>query len=114
ARRHPPLNRGGRQATDTLQSPVEPSRDLARFIHTRPLHTRAIRIPPIDFTMDSGKDRQKKDEGEKEFKVQPVKESVDPKFAPHHSHPGPAMAKEMPQHEGSKEDRQARKEALNK
>ncbi|GJN67329.1 hypothetical protein VFPFJ_00498 [Purpureocillium lilacinum] len=61
------------------------------------------------------KDQQKKNEGEKEFKVQPIKESgVDPKFAPFNAHPGPARTQELPQQEGTREDREARKAALNK
>lgn len=51
---------------------------------------------------------------EKQFTTQPIEHGFDPKMAPHQAHPGPALAKEMPQHEGSKEERQARKEELNK
>lgn len=51
---------------------------------------------------------------EKQFTTQPIEHGVDPKMAPHQAHPGPAVAKEMPGHEGSKEERQARKEELNK
>ncbi|PTB70560.1 hypothetical protein BBK36DRAFT_1108566 [Trichoderma citrinoviride] len=64
--------------------------------------------------MDSGKNQQK-NEGEKQFSIQPINESnVDPKFAAHQAHPGPAVAKEMPPQQGTKEERQARKEELNK
>ncbi|TFB03396.1 hypothetical protein CCMA1212_004673 [Trichoderma ghanense] len=53
--------------------------------------------------------------GEKQFSIQPINESgVDPKFAAHQAHPGPAVAKEMPPQQGTKEERQARKEELNK
>ncbi|KAL7818773.1 hypothetical protein V8C44DRAFT_319045 [Trichoderma aethiopicum] len=66
------------------------------------------------YTMDSGNNQQKK-EGEKQFSIQPINESnVDPKFAAHQAHPGPAVAKEMPPQQGTKEERQARKEELNK
>ncbi|TWU77021.1 hypothetical protein ED733_007653 [Metarhizium rileyi] len=51
---------------------------------------------------------------EKKFTTQPIQHGVDPQMAPHQAHPGPAMAKEMPSEEGSKADRQARKEELNK
>ncbi|KAG6021586.1 hypothetical protein E4U19_001128 [Claviceps sp. Clav32 group G5] len=65
--------------------------------------------------MDS-KDQNKKDGNEKQFSILPIKESdkVDPKFAPHQAHPGPAMTENMPAEEGSKSDRQERKEELNK
>ena len=54
-------------------------------------------------------------QGEKEFSIQPLKEQgQDPKFAPFNAHPGPAKTDKMPEQEGSKEDRQAKKEALNK
>lgn len=55
-------------------------------------------------------------QGEQQFTIQPVddKKPIDPKFAAHHAHPGPAIAQNLPAQEGSKEDRQARKEALNK
>ncbi|KEY68645.1 hypothetical protein S40285_10187 [Stachybotrys chlorohalonatus IBT 40285] len=62
---------------------------------------------------DFGK-QQQKDEGEKEFSIQPISEQSDPKFAPFNSHPGPARTNDMPQQEGTKDDRQARKEELNK
>ncbi|KAG6001296.1 hypothetical protein E4U54_001118 [Claviceps lovelessii] len=54
--------------------------------------------------------------GEKQFSIQPIKDhgSVDPKFAAHQANPGPAIAQNMPPEEGSKEDRKAKKEALNK
>ncbi|EHK22435.1 uncharacterized protein TRIVIDRAFT_191221 [Trichoderma virens Gv29-8] len=64
--------------------------------------------------MDSSNSQQKK-EGEKQFSIQPINESnVDPKFAAHQAHPGPAIAKQMPPQQGTKEERQARKEELNK
>ncbi|KAM0259236.1 hypothetical protein ACHAQJ_003441 [Trichoderma viride] len=65
--------------------------------------------------MDSGNNQQKK-EGEKQFSIQPINEggSVDPKFAAHKAHPGPAMVKNMPPEQGTKEERQERKEELNK
>ncbi|KAG9258679.1 uncharacterized protein F5Z01DRAFT_670389 [Emericellopsis atlantica] len=63
--------------------------------------------------MPSNQDQ--KNEGEKEFSIQPIKEQgQDPKFAPFNAHPGPAKPQNMPEQEGSKEDRQAKKEALNK
>ncbi|UNI24361.1 hypothetical protein JDV02_010113 [Purpureocillium takamizusanense] len=81
--------------------------DITLRIHSRPQYT--LR----NLNMD--KDQQKKNEGEKEFKVQPIKETgVDPKFAPFNAHPGPARTQELPQQEGTKEDREARKAALNK
>ncbi|KAL7963212.1 hypothetical protein V8C34DRAFT_267513 [Trichoderma compactum] len=65
-------------------------------------------------TMDSGNNQQKK-EGEKQFSIQPINESnVDPKFAAHQAHPGPAISQQMPPQQGTKEERQARKEELNK
>ncbi|KAH6607407.1 hypothetical protein Trco_003720 [Trichoderma cornu-damae] len=47
---------------------------------------------------------------------EPINEaSVDPKFAAHKAHPGPVMmAQQMPPQQGTKEERQARKEELNK
>lgn len=53
---------------------------------------------------------------EKEFTIQPITENkgVDPKFAAHSANPGPAIAQNMPAQEGTKEERQARKDALNK
>lgn len=39
---------------------------------------------------------------------------MDPKFAPFNAHPGPARTQELPQQEGTREDREARKAALNK
>ncbi|CAG9940737.1 unnamed protein product [Clonostachys rosea f. rosea IK726] len=57
----------------------------------------------------------KSNEGEKQFSIQPIKEQGhDPKFAPFNAHPGPARTQEMPPQEGTKEERQAKKEALNK
>ncbi|KAF4124586.1 hypothetical protein GMORB2_5252 [Geosmithia morbida] len=65
--------------------------------------------------MPSDQDKQNKPEGEKEFGIQPIKDAADkdPKFAPFGAHPGPQLAS-MPGQEGTKEERQARKEALNK
>jgi hypothetical protein len=57
---------------------------------------------------------QQKNEGEKEFSIQPIKENSDPKFAPFNSHPGPARTEDMPAQEGTKEERRAKKEELNK
>ncbi|KAG5948926.1 hypothetical protein E4U53_006098 [Claviceps sorghi] len=53
--------------------------------------------------------------GEKEFSVQPIKDSgcVDPKFAAIQANPGPAITQNLPAQEGSKEEREARKKALN-
>lgn len=54
--------------------------------------------------------------GEKQFSIQPINDNagVNPKFAAHQAHPGPAVAKNMPPEQGTKEERQARKEELNK
>ncbi|KAK1964202.1 hypothetical protein LY78DRAFT_704578 [Colletotrichum sublineola] len=54
---------------------------------------------------------------EKQFSTQPIKESgtSDPKFAAHQAHPGPAIPKDFnAQEEGTKEERRAKAEALNK
>ncbi|WYZ39272.1 hypothetical protein EsH8_III_001186 [Colletotrichum jinshuiense] len=54
---------------------------------------------------------------EKQFSTQPIKESgnFDPKFAAHQAHPGPAIPKDFnAQEEGTKEERRAKAEALNK
>ncbi|KAK2608686.1 hypothetical protein QQS21_002797 [Conoideocrella luteorostrata] len=66
--------------------------------------------------MDSKNQNNQGKDGEKEFSIQPIGDGkhVDPKFAPHHAHPGPAIAQNLPEQEGSKADRQARKEELNK
>ncbi|KAL7796512.1 hypothetical protein V8C37DRAFT_371998 [Trichoderma ceciliae] len=85
--------------------------------------------------MDSGNNQQKKEvclpsrvmentllltlnhesQGEKQFSIQPINEAgVDPKFAAHKAHPGPVIAQQMPPQQGTKEERQARKEELNK
>jgi hypothetical protein len=53
-------------------------------------------------------------QGEKEFSIQPIKESNDPKFAAHQANPGPAITQNLPEQEGSKDDRRAKKEELNK
>ncbi|KAG5926512.1 hypothetical protein E4U42_003250 [Claviceps africana] len=54
-------------------------------------------------------------EGEKQFSIQPIKDSgcADPKFAAIQANPGPAITQNMPAQEGSKEEREARKKALN-
>ncbi|QPG94603.1 hypothetical protein C2857_006514 [Epichloe festucae Fl1] len=70
-----------------------------------------------NIVMDSKDQNKNGNDAEKEFSIQPIKDSgnsIDPKFAPHQAHPGPALTQNMPAHEGSKEDRQARKEELNK
>ncbi|OAQ68571.1 hypothetical protein VFPPC_13702 [Pochonia chlamydosporia 170] len=68
--------------------------------------------------MDKVKEAVKKatssSESEKQFTTQPIEHGVDPKMAPHQAHPGPAMTKDMPAEAGTKEERQARKEELNK
>lgn len=51
--------------------------------------------------------------GEKQFSIQPIKENANPELAAHKAH-GPAIVQSMPAQEGSKDDRQARKEELNK
>lgn len=68
-----------------------------------------------NINMDSGNNQQKK-EGEKQFSIQPIQDnaSSDPKFAAHQANPGPAVAKNMPPVQGTKAERQARKEELNK
>ncbi|OAA42741.1 hypothetical protein NOR_04872 [Metarhizium rileyi] len=87
-------------------------------------------LQPLQVTMKKKKKKKKKTSGsgsmtaenadktnqhqEKKFTTQPIQHGVDPQMAPHQAHPGPAMAKEMPSVEGSKADRQARKEELNK
>ncbi|KAG6006180.1 hypothetical protein E4U21_007290 [Claviceps maximensis] len=65
--------------------------------------------------MDS-KDQQKGSGGEKEFSIQPIKDSgcIDPKFAAVQAQPGPAITQNMPPQEGSEADRKERKEELNK
>ncbi|KAM3513138.1 hypothetical protein MY11210_003250 [Beauveria gryllotalpidicola] len=62
--------------------------------------------------MDSSKD-QKKNEGEKQFSIQPIKDKVEPEFAAHQAH-GPVIVENLPEQEGSREDRDARKAELNK
>ncbi|KHN98771.1 uncharacterized protein MAM_03233 [Metarhizium album ARSEF 1941] len=52
-------------------------------------------------------------DSEKQFSTQPIQHGIDPKMAPHQAQPGPALAKEMPSEEGSKAEREARKEELN-
>ncbi|KAK1590862.1 uncharacterized protein LY79DRAFT_553367 [Colletotrichum navitas] len=54
---------------------------------------------------------------EKQFSTQPINESgaSDPKFSAHQAHPGPAIPKDFnAQEEGTKEERRAKAEALNK
>ena len=51
---------------------------------------------------------------EKEFSIQPIKESGDSKVGAFKAHPGPAVSKDMPKEEGTKEERRAKMEALNK
>ncbi|KAK7402862.1 hypothetical protein QQX98_011392 [Neonectria punicea] len=58
--------------------------------------------------------KDQKNEQEKEFSIQPIKESGDSKVGAFNAHPGPAIPKEMPQEEGTKEERKAQMEALNK
>lgn len=53
-------------------------------------------------------------QADKEFKAQPVKETSETKFAAINAQPGPVLPKEMPPQEGTREERQARMEALNK
>ncbi|KAL5087709.1 hypothetical protein Trisim1_007573 [Trichoderma cf. simile WF8] len=78
-------------------------------------HTKIFPTTTKISNMDSSNNQQKK-EGEKQFSIQPINESsnVDPKFAAHQAHPGPAISQQMPPQQGSKEERQARKEELNK
>ena len=54
--------------------------------------------------------------GEKQFSIQPIKDTLDPKSnpSPFNAHPGPAVSKDMPKEEGTKEERKAKMEALNK
>lgn len=57
-------------------------------------------------------------QGEKEFSIQPIDDnankSKDPKFDAFGANPGPARTNDMPAQEGSRDDRNAKKEALNK
>ncbi len=55
-------------------------------------------------------------QGEKEFSIQPIKDKVDSAMAPHKAHPGPAIPKDMEhvKEEGTKEERKAKAQALNK
>ncbi|KAK0387946.1 hypothetical protein NLU13_4190 [Sarocladium strictum] len=66
--------------------------------------------------MDAGKTQQK--EGEKQFSIQPIDDNAnkvkDSKFDAFNAAPGPARSTEMPAQEGSREDRDAKKAALNK
>lgn len=57
-------------------------------------------------------------QGEKQFSIQPIDDNAnkvkDSKFDAHNANPGPARTTDMPAQEGSREDRAAKKEALNK
>ncbi|KJZ75789.1 hypothetical protein HIM_04946 [Hirsutella minnesotensis 3608] len=64
--------------------------------------------------MDSSKDQQQNKDGDKQFSVQPIKHDVDPKTAPFQATPGPVIAENMPAEEGTKEERQAKMETMNK
>ncbi|KAL7947664.1 hypothetical protein V8C42DRAFT_315173 [Trichoderma barbatum] len=92
-------------------------RDRAISHLRRCTHTKTSTTITKLYTMDSGNSQQKK-EGEKQFSIQPINESGgsvnNNKFSAHRAHPGPAIAKEMPPQQGTKEERQARKEELNK
>ncbi|KAE9568162.1 hypothetical protein CGCF415_v004438 [Colletotrichum fructicola] len=72
----------------------------------------ADKVKELVNNITKGKDSEK----EKEFSVQPIKEGgVDPKFAAHQAHPGPAVPKDFnAQEEGTKGERRAKAEALNK
>ncbi|KXJ93976.1 hypothetical protein Micbo1qcDRAFT_201905 [Microdochium bolleyi] len=57
----------------------------------------------------------KKPETEKEFKVQPVPEhAAKDAFSAHKAGPGPAVPQNMPDFEGTKEERLAKAKELNK
>lgn len=53
-------------------------------------------------------------QGEKQFSIQPIKDEAKDKVSAFNAHPGPAVPKDMPQEEGTKEERKAKMEALNK
>jgi hypothetical protein len=57
-------------------------------------------------------------QGEKQFSIQPIDDNADkpknPKFDAFSANPGPARTNDLPAQEGSREDRAAKKEALNK
>ena len=55
-------------------------------------------------------------QGDKVFSIQPIKETVDAKLAPFKAQPGPAIPKDFAhvQQEGTKEERRAKAEELNK
>ncbi|KAM0356023.1 hypothetical protein ACHAPU_000416 [Fusarium lateritium] len=57
---------------------------------------------------------EQQNEGEKQFSIQPIKDEVKDKASAFNAHPGPAVPKDMPEQEGSKDDRKDRMEALNK
>ncbi|KAH7304932.1 hypothetical protein B0I35DRAFT_484127 [Stachybotrys elegans] len=63
--------------------------------------------------MDFG-NKQQKDEGEKVFKIQPIEAETEKasKLNPFSSK-GPAVQQDMPQQEGTKAERLAKKEAMN-
>ncbi|KAM4064887.1 hypothetical protein HRG_004759 [Hirsutella rhossiliensis] len=68
--------------------------------------------------MDSS-NTQKKQGGEKEFSIQPIKDNGDcnntsAAAAIHSANPGPVIPNEMPEQEGTEQDRKAKMEALNK
>jgi hypothetical protein len=57
-------------------------------------------------------------QGEKQFSIQPIDDNAnkpkDSKFDAFSSNPGPARTNDMPAHEGSREERDAKKKELNK
>lgn len=53
-------------------------------------------------------------QGEKQFSIQPVKDDAESKASAFNAHPGPAVTKDMPQQEGTKEERRDKMESLNK
>ncbi|KAH7236020.1 hypothetical protein BKA59DRAFT_516540 [Fusarium tricinctum] len=57
---------------------------------------------------------EQQNEGEKQFSIQPIKDESNKQASAFNAHPGPAVPKDMPQEEGSKEERKDRMEALNK
>ncbi|KAJ4200882.1 hypothetical protein NW767_007018 [Fusarium falciforme] len=80
------------------------------FTKTR-TYTQVNSFPKQTIKM-TGTEQQK--EGEKQFSIQPIKDEVKDKVSAFNAHPGPAVPKEMPQEEGTKEERKAKMEALNK
>ncbi|EQL00275.1 hypothetical protein G6O67_008359 [Ophiocordyceps sinensis] len=68
--------------------------------------------------MDSS-NNQNKQGGEKEFSIQPIKDKCDSSNTSStagilKAQPGPAIPKEMPEKEGTKQDREAKMESLNR